>query len=91
MDGKCPSKIEWDQNLNGPRSVSCDRAITYSGFCRVRSVGPVGDFLEHDDFQPLSFCNNSVPENGRLEDYFPFGMAHFQVLCPASLRKCNYP
>ena len=24
---------------------------------------------------------NIAPENGWLEDYFPFGMAHFQVLC----------
>ena len=39
-----PSKIEWDLT-NGPRSVSCDRAIRYSGL-GVRSVGPVGDFLE---------------------------------------------
>ena len=29
-------------NPNGPRSVSCDRAIRYSGFFGVRSVGPVG-------------------------------------------------
>ena len=35
-------------NPNGPRSVSCDRAIRYSGFFGVRSfVGPtVGDFLD---------------------------------------------
>ena len=33
------------QNPNGPRSVSCDRAIRYSGL-GVRSLGPVGDFLE---------------------------------------------
>ena len=39
-----PSKIEWDLT-NGPRSVSCDRAIRYSGL-GVRSVGPVEDFLE---------------------------------------------
>ncbi len=32
-------------NPNGPRSVSCDRAIRYSGL-GVCSVGPVGDFLE---------------------------------------------
>ncbi len=32
-------------NPNGPRLGSCDRAITYSGL-GVRSVGPVGDFLE---------------------------------------------
>ena len=32
---------------NGPLSVSCDRAIRYSGYLRVRSVGPtVGDFLD---------------------------------------------
>ena len=38
-------KIEWDLT-NGPRSVSCDRAIRYSGFFGVRSVGPtVGDFF----------------------------------------------
>ena len=24
---------------------------------------------------------NMAPENGWLEDYFPFGMAYFQVLC----------
>ena len=40
-----PSNIEWDLT-NGPRSVSWDRAIRYSGFFGVRSVGPVGDFLE---------------------------------------------
>ena len=47
---KSPSKIEWDLT-NGPRSVSCDRAIRYSGFFGVRSfVGPVGsDFLEKVD------------------------------------------
>ena len=34
-------------NPNGPRFVSCDRAIGYSGL-GVRSVGPtVGDFLEN--------------------------------------------
>ena len=32
-------------NPNGPRSVSCDRAIRYSGL-GVRSVAPVEDFLE---------------------------------------------
>ena len=30
-----PSKIEWDLT-NGPRSVSCDQAIRYSGFFGVR-------------------------------------------------------
>ena len=39
------------QKLNGTLStdpqVSCDRAIRYSGFHGVRSVGPVGDFLEN--------------------------------------------
>ena len=39
---------------NGPRSVSCKKAIGYSGFFGVRgSVGPVGDFLDrwiwHED------------------------------------------
>ena len=29
-----------------PDQVSCDRAIRYSGFFGVRSVGPVGDFLD---------------------------------------------
>ena len=39
------------QKLNGtesqrtPDQVSCDRAIRSSGFFGVRSVGPVGDFL----------------------------------------------
>ena len=33
---------------NGPRSVSCYRAIRYSGCFGVRSVGPVGDFLESE-------------------------------------------
>ena len=32
-----PSKIAWDLT-NGPRSVSCDRAIRYSGFFRVRET-----------------------------------------------------
>ena len=36
-----PSKIEWDLYPNGPRSVSCDRAIRSSGFLGARSVGPV--------------------------------------------------
>ena len=40
------SRIEWDLT-NGPLSVSCDRAIRYSGYLRVRSVGPsVGDLLD---------------------------------------------
>ena len=39
-----PLKIEWDLT-NGPRSVSCDRAIRYSGLGFL-SVGPVEDFLE---------------------------------------------
>ena len=42
---KDPSKIKWDLT-NGPRFVSCNRAIRYSGFFGVRSLGPVGDFLE---------------------------------------------
>ena len=35
-------------NPNGPRSVSCDRAVRYIRYSGlgVRSVGPVGDFLE---------------------------------------------
>ena len=36
-------KFEWDLT-NGP--LSCDRAIRYSGFFGVRSVGPVGNFLD---------------------------------------------
>ena len=44
LTGSVPSKIEWD-HPNGPRSVSCDRAIRYSGW-GVRSVGSVGDFLD---------------------------------------------
>ena len=43
--GYVPSKIEWDLT-NGTRSGSCDRAIRYSGFFGVPSVGPVGDFLK---------------------------------------------
>ncbi len=45
IQGIIPSKIEWNLT-NGPHSVSCDRAIRSSGFFGVRSVGPVGDFLE---------------------------------------------
>ena len=30
MEAEIPSKIEWDLT-NGPRSVSCNRAIRYSG------------------------------------------------------------
>ena len=47
---KCRTSIH--QKLNGtesqrtPDQVSCDRAIRYSGFFGVRSVGPVGDFLD---------------------------------------------
>ena len=40
------SKIEWDRIPTDPEKVSCDRAIRYSGFFGVRSVGPVGDFLD---------------------------------------------
>ena len=43
-------------NPNGPRSVSCDRDIRYLGFFGVRSVGPVGDFLD------LESDNNTGPE-----------------------------
>ena len=53
-----PSKIEWDLT-NRPRSVSCDRAIRYSGL-GVRSVGPVRDFLD------LRF-----PILMRISGYFP--------------------
>ena len=45
--GLCPSKIEFRPNPNGPRSGSCDRAIRYSGFFGVCSVGQtIGDFLD---------------------------------------------
>ena len=44
-NGVVPSKIEWDLT-NGPRLVSCDQATRYAGFFGVRSVGPVGDFLD---------------------------------------------
>ena len=40
-----PSEIEWDRIPTDPVEVSCDRAIRYSGL-GVRSVGPVGDFLD---------------------------------------------
>ena len=40
-------KLNKGPNPNGPRSVSCDRVIRYSGFFGVRSLGPfLGDFLE---------------------------------------------
>ena len=39
-----PSKIKWDLS-NGPLQ-EVTRAIRYSGFFVVRSVGPVGDFLD---------------------------------------------
>ena len=48
-----PSKTEWDLT-NGPRSVSCDRAIRYSGL-GVRSIRPVGDFLDFMFKDPL-YC-----------------------------------
>ena len=56
-------------NPNGPLSVSCDRAIRYSGFFGVRSVGPVGDFLGHIwllSTQPQSFTWNSPGQNQEL-------------------------
>ena len=44
VDRWIPSKIERDLT-NGP--LRCDRAIRYSDFFGVRSVGPtVGDFLD---------------------------------------------
>ena len=45
-------------NPNGPRSVSCDRAIRYSGLFGVRSVGPVGDFLDIFDIEMLDFLSD---------------------------------
>ena len=64
-----PSKIEWDLT-NGPRSVSCDPAIRYSGL-GVRSVGPVGDFLENMQVSKYPYyqkyccfyCHVGFPEN----------------------------
>ena len=48
---------------NGPRSVSCDRAIGYSGF-GVHSVCPVGDFLDwivlHSTFRVLQRRANAL-------------------------------
>ena len=35
-------------NPNGPRSVTCDRAIRYPG-SGVLAVGPVVDFLDDSD------------------------------------------
>ena len=49
------SKIKWNLT-NGPTFVSCDRAIRYSGL-GVRSVGPVGDFLEYSS--PISFLRSN--------------------------------
>ena len=47
-----PSKIEWDLT-NGPRSVSCDRAIRYSGRGVRDRNGPVGDVLDSFNFGHL--------------------------------------
>ena len=50
--GSCGANKTLHPKLNGtesqrtPDQVSCDRAIRYSGFFGVCSVGPVGDFLE---------------------------------------------
>ena len=47
-------------NPNGPRTVSCDRDIRYLGFFGVRSVGPVGDFLDLE-----SDNNTGHPKKGK--------------------------
>ena len=49
-----PSK-NW-MGLESQRSIKCNRAIRYSGFFRVRSVGPVGDFLEFFGYDWVVFC-----------------------------------
>ena len=43
-----PSKIEWDRIPTDPVQKAA-RVIGYPGFFGVRSVGPVGDFLEYTD------------------------------------------
>ena len=39
------------------------------------------DIAKHDGFMYTIPETNIAPENGTLEDYFPFGMASWQVLC----------
>ena len=58
-------------NPNGPRSVSCDRAIRYSGFFGVRSVGPVEDFLD------LTQCVLFLFSLGKSR----FAVSRFAALC----------
>ena len=79
--GSIPSKIEWDLP-NGPRSVSCDRAIRYSG-SGVRSVGPVGDFFDlyKNMIQYVDSC--SIPRNGHCTVMSSRVCSrHFEATCP---------
>ena len=54
VDCLCSSTLGFFQSIksgmgpypNGPRSVSCDRAIRHSGLGVPWTVGPVGDFLD---------------------------------------------
>ena len=65
------------QKLNGtesqrtPDQVSCDRAIRYPGL-RVRSMGPVGDFLDTENY--LAATKNLPCKNGSLTDLAPVTM-----------------
>ena len=45
------------QKLNGTLPTDRDRAIRYSGFFGVRSVGPVGDFLDPLDYSLQTWTN----------------------------------
>ena len=62
-------------NPNGPRSVSCDRAIRDSGL-EIRSVGPVGDFLKKG-----TATNNGSLVVAEMILYFQL-MIDFHLLIP---------
>ena len=70
------------QKLNGTESQRTpkegyDRAIKYPGFFEVRSVGPVGDFLE---IEMLQFVFSFAPLEGREKNPRSFGSEGFHFM-----------
>ena len=57
----------WTDSQRTPDQVNCDRAIKYSGL-GVRSVGPVGDFL--DSWEPRN-CVGKVLMSTKQDPHLP--------------------
>ena len=88
-------KLRLGPNPNGPRSVSCNRAIRYSGCFGVRSVGPVGDFLYTDEKSKILHQKQQTPvtrwcfalENVETKKSWSHGLFAALEFCKLSL--CN--